>query len=89
LKTVFLIHKNLHTKFHSLYGYRDNTVEQFIDFIKKIAKNEIIVPISSQPASEGSGGLETRVFDPERIRILHERLSDVKNILDIILSTEE
>ena len=89
-----LIHNKLHTEFHSLYGYRDNTVEQFLDFIQKILKNEIVlnnivVPISSQTESEGSEGSETRVYDPERIMKLHERLSEIKDILDTIVSAEE
>lgn len=58
-----VLHKDLHKKFHSLYGYHKNTVEQFLDFLQKIQNNEIIVPISSQTESEGSGGSETRVYD--------------------------
>jgi Pyruvate/2-oxoacid:ferredoxin oxidoreductase delta subunit len=85
IENGILIHKDFHTTFHSLYGYRDNTVEQFMDFIKEIANNEIVVPISSQAESEGSEGSETRVYDPERIMELYERLSEIKDILDTIL----
>lgn len=87
LENGILIHNKLHTEFHLRYGYRNNTVDQFLDFIQKILKNEIVVPISSQTELGGSGGSETRVYDPERIMKLHERLSDVKDILDSILST--
>lgn len=83
-----LIHKDLHVAFHGLYGYRENTVEQFRDFIRKIANNEIVVPISSQAESGGSEGSETRVYDPERIMELHERLGEINAILDTMLSVE-
>jgi hypothetical protein len=81
-----LIHKDLHTIFHSLYGYKDNTVEQFMNFIKRINKNEIVVPISSQAEPGGSEGSETRVYDPERIMELHERLSETQKHLQDILT---
>jgi hypothetical protein len=82
-----LIHNKLHTEFHLRYGYRNNTVEQFLDFIQKILNNEIVVPISSQTDSGGAGGSETRVYDPERIMKLHELLSEIKDILDTVSST--
>jgi hypothetical protein len=84
-----LIHNKLHTAFHLAYGYRNNTVEQFMDFIQKRKNNEIDVPISSQGEPGGSQGSETRVYDPERIMKLHERLSEVKDILETSLTAEE
>jgi hypothetical protein len=38
--------------------------------------------ISSQANSEGLEGPETRVYDPERVMRLHERLEKVKKILN-------
>jgi hypothetical protein len=52
-----------------------------MDFIQQIVNNKIVVPISSQPELGSSVGSETRVYDPERIMKLHERLSEIKNIL--------
>lgn len=80
-----LIHKNIHQIFHSIYGYRKNNVAQFLDFILKLTKNEIVESISSQGELEGSQGSETRVYDSERIMKLHERLSEIALILETIL----
>lgn len=82
-----LIHKDLHLLFHSKsnYNYTKNTVDQFIDFIQRIQNNEIVMPISIQAESEGSEGSETRVYNPERIMKLQERLNDIKDILYVIL----
>ena len=91
-----LIHKDLHVAFHNKYGYRKNTVAQFLDFIQKLAKNEIIVSISNQrnPVSlplvaennkEGFQGSETRVYDSDKIMKLHERLKEIEIILETIL----
>lgn len=76
-----LIHEDLHLAFHKMYGYRKNTLAQFIDFIQKLSKKEIYVPISSQGELESSQGSETRVYDPDRIMKLHERLSEIQAIL--------
>ena len=35
--------KNVHNRFHSLYGKLDNTPSQFYDFIDKIKSGEIII----------------------------------------------
>jgi hypothetical protein len=83
------IHNKLHKEFHLRYGYQNNTVEQFMDFILKLTESEINVLISSQTGLGSPGGSETRVYDPERIMKLHERLSEVKDTLDAILSAEE
>jgi hypothetical protein len=77
-----LIHEDLHLAFHNIYGYRKNTLAQFRDFIQKLSKKEIYVPISSQGELESSQGSETRVYDPDRIMKLHERLSEIQAILD-------
>ena len=36
------------------------------------------MPISNQATSEKVEGSETRVYDPERVMKLHERLEEVK-----------
>lgn len=84
VKNGVLIHEALHVLFHKTYGYRNNTIAQFMDFIQRILKNEINASISSQGELESSQGSETRVYDPARIMQLHERLSEIQAILEII-----
>nr|ALO21643.1 putative HNH homing endonuclease [Stephanosphaera pluvialis] len=81
IENGILIHNKLHTLFHKKYGYNGNTVEQFMDFLLKLKKQDFNVLISSQTVLGGTGGSETRVYNPERIKKLHERLNEIKNIL--------
>jgi hypothetical protein len=79
-----------------VFFYLKVRVAQFLDFIQKLAKNEIIVSISNQrnPVSlplvaennkEGFQGSETRVYDSDKIMKLHERLKEIEIILETIL----
>jgi len=54
---------------------------QYKKFILLLLKGEIVMPISSQADSKESEGSETRVYDPERIMKLHERLTEIENII--------
>lgn len=83
-----VLSKGIHTAFHDAYTYKNNTVAQFKEFIMKLLNKEIVVPISSQGGPGGSQGSETRVYDPERIMKLHERLSEIEAILETALSPE-
>lgn len=78
-----LLHRDVHKAFHDNCGYGSNTVGQFKDFIDKLVNNQIkiVKPISSQGESEDSQGSETRVYDPERIMKLQERLGEIEIIL--------
>lgn len=35
---------DIHNLFHSLYGYKNNTIQQFTEFINKIKKNDLEIP---------------------------------------------
>lgn len=78
------IHREIHDAFHGLYGYNENTLDQFLEFLIKLKNKEVEldVLISSQTSPEGVGGSETRLYDPERIMKVHERLDRLKPILD-------
>ena len=75
-----LLHKEIHTLFHQKFGYTSNTLEQFLSFLIEFKK---YMPISSQGELENSQGSETRVYDPERVRKLHERLEGIRLSLQI------
>lgn len=61
-----------------MYGYRNNTIFQFLDFLKFLMKDSIkSMPISSQVFQEWKEGSETRVYDPVRVMKLHERLGKI------------
>jgi len=49
--------------------------------LDNLLNNQKSMPISSQANSEELEGSETRVYDPERIMKLQERLEKIKNIL--------
>ncbi len=69
--------KDIHENFHKLYGYRKVTITMFQDFLFGLLYLASFTPISSQANSGGLEGSETRVYDPERIMELHERLSKI------------
>ena len=71
-----LICKHLHVLFHNRFGYTENTLEQFLVFLTSLIHNT--KSISSQANWEQLEGSETRVYDPERIMELHERLASIK-----------
>ena len=66
--------------FHKTFGYRNNTIRQFKDFLMCLLNNEIVMPISSQvlPVTADNNGSETTGLDIERIKKLHERLSEIE-----------
>lgn len=73
----------LHKIFHDRYEYRLNTVEQFIDFLTDLLREEeLSTLISSQASSGEEEGSETRAYDPERIRKLQEYLKDISTTLN-------
>lgn len=76
-----LIHKEIHKAFHLNFGYRNNTVGQFKEFIRRLLSNEIRVLISSQANLERLEGSETTVLNPARISKLHEYLDEIEKIL--------
>lgn len=76
---------SLHVRFHKMYKYGLNTIEQFQTFLlflleEQEQKNKSML-ISSQANSEGLEGSETRAYDPERVMELHERLEGLKTFL--------
>nr|ALH06408.1 putative HNH endonuclease [uncultured Trebouxia]ALH06410.1 putative HNH endonuclease [uncultured Trebouxia]ALH06456.1 putative HNH endonuclease [Trebouxia decolorans] len=73
-----LICQSSHKAFHDMYGYRNNTIFQFLDFLKFLMTDSIkSTPISSQVFQEWKEGSETRVYDPARVMKLHERLGKI------------
>lgn len=73
-----LICQPYHKAFHDMYGYRNNTIFQFLDFLKFLMKDSIkSTLISSQVFQEWKKGSETRVYDPARVMKLHERLGKI------------
>ena len=64
--------------FHNVYGYQNNTIHQFIEFLASLLLKETLeqtsMPISSQANPEGLEGSETRAYDPDRVMKLQERL---------------
>jgi hypothetical protein len=77
-----VILKELHELFHNTYGYKHNSVDQFIEFCEKCFKNGTLsTPISSQASWEQEEGSETRVYDPVRIMELQERLKKIQPVL--------
>jgi hypothetical protein len=69
-----VLHQSIHILFHKKYGYTSNNLEQFCEFLLFLYRDEKHMPISSQGELENSQGSETRVYDPERVMKLHERL---------------
>ncbi len=74
-----LICKVVHKVFHDKYGYRNNTIFQFLNFLESLINTSIkSMPISSQVFQEWNKGSETRVYDPGRVMKLHERLGKIQ-----------
>lgn len=78
-----VITAELHQDFHKKFGYRNNTVEQFQQYLNLLIeeKKDISTPISSQGGPGGPQGSETRVYDLEQVMELHERLGEISKIL--------
>lgn len=66
---AIVLSSTIHKNFHDQFGYTNNTLQQFIHFIKML--------ISSQAYPEGYEGSETRDLKPERLKNLHERLEQI------------
>jgi len=49
---IVLAH-DYHVKFHELYGYRDNTLEQFVSFVTHLAKHGDSAMLISSQAVDG------------------------------------
>jgi hypothetical protein len=64
-----LLDTRFHKLFHDNYGYHNNTLEMFIDFLGKLINNQVQL--------ESCEGLETRTYDPERVIESHERLAQL------------
>lgn len=64
-----ILRKDLHELFHKKYGYKNNTADQFLDFLDNILTGSLGDRISQ--------GSETRA----RITELQERLNKLKNSL--------
>ena len=65
-----LIDTYYHKLFHDTYGYNQNTLEMFLDFISKLINNQVQL--------ESWKGLETRTYDPERVMKSQERLAQLQ-----------
>jgi len=94
-KNGILLEKNLHVLFHNMYGYRDNTLQQFQDFLYLLVQSQF-KSISSQGESflltsnkKLFQGSETRVLDSQRIKRLHEFLGELCTSLTKELFEEE
>lgn len=75
------IHNKVHKQYHLTYGYGNNTIAEFQEFLLSLIKQDSKL-ISSQANSEGLEGSETRAYDPERVMELHERLEEIKALLN-------
>ncbi len=75
-----ILEKTLHNRFHEMYNFGGNTLDQFLDFLMILLSEQqkkISMPISSQANPEGLEGSETRAYDPDRVMKLHERLASL------------
>ena len=70
-----LIDTYYHKLFHDTYGYNDNTLEMFLEFISKLINNQVQL--------ESWKGLETRTYDPERVMESQERLAQLQYKLEV------
>lgn len=82
-----VLKKYLHQAFHEIFKYGNNTLDQFRDFLHLLECNlptgedKISIQTSSQANLKGLEGLETRAYDPDRVKKLHEHLGRVKPFL--------
>lgn len=86
-----LISQELHRIFHNMKKYYGNTIDQFREFLVLLLwkQSQESMLISSQANSGGLEGSETRVYDPDRVMELHERLGEIKEFLDSISETTQ
>ena len=70
-----LIDTYYHKLFHDTYGYNNNTLEMFLDFISKLINNQVQL--------ESWKGLETRTYDPERVMESQERLAQLRLEMEV------
>lgn len=94
-KNGIVLEKNLHVLFHNMYGYRDNTLQQFQDFLYLLVQSQFkstssqggsFLIISNKKLFQGS---ETRVLDSQLIKRLHEFLGELCTSLTKELFEEE
>lgn len=94
-KNGILLEKNIHVLFHNIYGYRDNTLQQFQDFLDLLFQSQVKSTSSQGENSllevnkEFFQGSETRVLDSQRIKRLHEFLGELGLSLKKELFEEE
>jgi len=86
-KNGIVLEKSFHVKFHKIFGYKQNSLEQFKTFLHLLIKSQV-KPISSQGDyslsrldEELSQGSETRVLNSKRIERLHECLDELGQYL--------
>jgi len=81
-----LLTATLHTQFHKNYGYKNNTLPQFQEFLLFLidslqkSKNELM-PISSQANLKKLEGSETRAYDRDKVMKLYKRLEEIDKFL--------
>ena len=84
-----LLTATLHTQFHKNYGYKNNTLPQFQEFLLFLidslqkSKNELM-PISSQANLKKLEGSETRAYDRDKVMKLYKRLEEIDKFLATI-----
>jgi hypothetical protein len=69
--------------------FRENLFKKIKFRENKVKKTKLMMPISSQAPKEFGEGSETRVYDPERVMELHERMAKRKAYLLNQLNADE